>query len=81
MRTVESEKILENTKFFLKKPLSKIKNGDIVIQQEKISYKEGRRMSNAKKNPKATMEDVTAAIQSLIAQGRKDGMIRLRKWT
>ena len=33
-------------------------------------------MSNAKKNPKATMEDVTAAIQSLIAQGRKDGMIR-----
>jgi len=33
-------------------------------------------MSNAKKNGKPTMEDLTAAIQSLIAQGRKDGMIR-----
>ena len=33
-------------------------------------------MSTAKKNPKVNMEDVTAAIQSLIAQGRKDGMIR-----
>ena len=33
-------------------------------------------MSTAKKNPKANLEDVTAAIQSLIVQGRKDGMIR-----
>ena len=33
-------------------------------------------MSNAKKNPKANLEDVTAALQSLIAQGRKEGMIR-----
>ena len=33
-------------------------------------------MSTAKKNPKVNMEDVTAAIQSLIAQGRRDGMIR-----
>ena len=33
-------------------------------------------MSTAKKNPKPTMEDLTAAIQGLIAQGRKDGMIR-----
>ena len=32
-------------------------------------------MSNGKKNTKPT-EDVTATIQSLIAQGRKDGMIR-----
>ena len=33
-------------------------------------------MSTAKKNPKVNMEDITAAIQSLITQGRKDGMIR-----
>ena len=33
-------------------------------------------MSNTKKNAKPT-EDVQAALQSLIAQGRKDGMIRL----
>ena len=33
-------------------------------------------MSNAKKNGKPSMEDLTAAIQALIAQGRKDGMIR-----
>ena len=33
-------------------------------------------MSNAKKNTKPSMEDLAAAIQALIAQGRKDGMIR-----
>ena len=33
-------------------------------------------MSSAKKNGKPTMEDMAAAIQALIAQGRKDGMIR-----
>ncbi|MBQ7416001.1 MAG: RNA polymerase sigma factor RpoD [Oscillospiraceae bacterium] len=33
-------------------------------------------MSTAKKNSKPTMEDLAAIIQSLIAQGRKDGMIR-----
>ena len=33
-------------------------------------------MSTSKKNPKPTMEDLTATIQSLIVQGRKDGMIR-----
>ena len=36
-------------------------------------------MSNAKKNIKApaNFEDVQAALQALIAQGKKDGMIRL----
>ncbi len=33
-------------------------------------------MSTAKKNPKPGMEDVAAVIQGLIAQGRKEGMIR-----
>ena len=33
-------------------------------------------MSNAKKNPKPTNEELQAALQNLIAQGRKDGMIR-----
>ena len=33
-------------------------------------------MSNTKKTGKVNMEDVAAIIQSLIAQGRKDGMIR-----
>ncbi len=33
-------------------------------------------MSNAKKNAKPSMEDLTSAIQGLIAQGRKEGMIR-----
>ncbi len=33
-------------------------------------------MSNGKKTPKISMEDATAVIQNLIAQGRKDGMIR-----
>ena len=33
-------------------------------------------MSTTKKNPKPTMEDLAATIQNLIAQGRKDGMIR-----
>ena len=33
-------------------------------------------MSNIKKNPKPTNEDLQAALQNLIAQGRKDGMIR-----
>ena len=33
-------------------------------------------MSTAKKNPKPNMEDAAAVIQGLIAQGRKDGMIR-----
>ena len=33
-------------------------------------------MSNAKKNPKPTMEELQAALQNLIAQGRKEGMIR-----
>ena len=33
-------------------------------------------MSNAKKNPKMSMEEAATAIQSLISQGRKDGMIR-----
>ncbi|MBQ7345742.1 MAG: sigma-70 family RNA polymerase sigma factor, partial [Oscillospiraceae bacterium] len=33
-------------------------------------------MSNAKKNAKPTPEEVAAAIQALIAQGRKEGMIR-----
>ena len=32
-------------------------------------------MSTAKK-PAKTMEDIQSALQSLIAQGRKDGMIR-----
>ena len=38
--------------------------------------KEGNYMSNAKKNPKPTNEELQAALQNLIAQGRKDGMIR-----
>ncbi len=33
-------------------------------------------MSNAKKNGKPSMEDMANVIQGLIAQGRKDGMIR-----
>ena len=33
-------------------------------------------MSTPKKNGKPNPEEVTAAIQSLIAQGKKDGMIR-----
>ena len=33
-------------------------------------------MSTAKKNSKPNMEDLAAVIQGLIAQGRKDGMIR-----
>ena len=33
-------------------------------------------MSNTKKNPKPTNEDLQAALQNLIAQGRKDGMLR-----
>ena len=33
-------------------------------------------MSNAKKNPKPTNEELQAALQSLIEQGRKEGMIR-----
>ena len=33
-------------------------------------------MSNAKKTAKPTMEELQAALQSLIAQGRKEGMIR-----
>ena len=33
-------------------------------------------MSTQKKAPKAGMEDVQAALQALIAQGKKDGMIR-----
>ena len=33
-------------------------------------------MSTSKKNPKINMEDAATAIQGLIAQGRKDGMIR-----
>ena len=33
-------------------------------------------MSTAKKNTKPNMEDVATVIQGLIAQGRKDGMIR-----
>ena len=33
-------------------------------------------MSTSKKNPKATQEDVAAVLQSLIAQGKKEGMIR-----
>ena len=33
-------------------------------------------MSTAKKNQKMSMEDAAAAIQSLIAQGKKEGMIR-----
>ena len=33
-------------------------------------------MSNAKKNAKPNTEDIAAVIQGLIAQGRKDGMIR-----
>ena len=33
-------------------------------------------MSNTKKTGKVNMEDAAAIIQSLIAQGRKDGMIR-----
>ena len=33
-------------------------------------------MSTAKKNPKTNMEDAATVIQNLIAQGRKDGMIR-----
>ena len=32
-------------------------------------------MSTAKKNPKVNMEDMQAALQALIAQGKKDGMI------
>ena len=38
--------------------------------------KEGNTMSNAKKPTKPT-EDIQTALQSLIAQGRKDGMIHL----
>ena len=33
-------------------------------------------MSNAKKNPKPTAEELQTALQNLIAQGRKEGMIR-----
>ena len=33
-------------------------------------------MSNAKKNPKPTAEELQTALQNLIAQGRKDGMLR-----
>ncbi len=33
-------------------------------------------MSTQKKNPKANPEDVAAVLQSLIAQGKKEGMIR-----
>ena len=33
-------------------------------------------MSNTKKNPKPTVEELQAALQSLITQGKKDGMIR-----
>ncbi|MDD5863224.1 MAG: RNA polymerase sigma factor RpoD [Firmicutes bacterium] len=33
-------------------------------------------MSTPKKTPKTNMDDVHAALQSLIAQGKKDGMIR-----
>ena len=33
-------------------------------------------MSNTKKNPKPTMEELQAALQSMIEQGRKEGMIR-----
>ncbi len=33
-------------------------------------------MSTAKKTPKENLEDVYAALQALIAQGKKDGMIR-----
>ena len=33
-------------------------------------------MSNAKKAPKATMEEMQASLQALITQGRKEGMIR-----
>ena len=32
--------------------------------------------STPKKAPKANMDDVHAALQALIAQGKKDGMIR-----
>ena len=33
-------------------------------------------MSNTKKNPKPTAEELQIALQNLIAQGKKDGMIR-----
>ena len=33
-------------------------------------------MSNAKKNPKPSMEELQNALQALIAQGRKEGIIR-----
>ena len=33
-------------------------------------------MSTPKKNPKTNMEDLQAALQALITQGKKDGMIR-----
>ena len=33
-------------------------------------------MSTPKKNPKTSLEDAKAALQALIAQGKKDGMIR-----
>ena len=33
-------------------------------------------MSTTKKTPKGNLEDVYAALQALIAQGKKDGMIR-----
>ena len=33
-------------------------------------------MSNAKKNQKPTTEELQAALQALIAQGRKEGIIR-----
>ena len=33
-------------------------------------------MSNAKKNPKPTAEELHAALQGLIAQGRKEGILR-----
>ena len=33
-------------------------------------------MSNAKKSQKPATEELQAALQALIAQGRKDGLIR-----
>ena len=38
--------------------------------------KEGTYMSNTKKNPKPTAEELQSALQNLIAQGKKEGMIR-----
>ena len=40
-----------------------------------IETKRGFFMSNPKKNAK-NLEDVQAALQALIVQGKKDGMIR-----